>query len=53
VLHTLRKGLEYWMRDHGFDSPGDFRGHLNLSRCSNPAAFERANYIRVLQNRRY
>jgi len=53
VLHTLRKGLEYWMRDHGFDSPGDFRGHLNLSRCSNPAVFERANYIRVLQNRRY
>ncbi len=53
VLPTLRKGLEYWMRDHGFETLGDFRGQLNLARCPSPAAFERANYIRVLQSRRF
>ncbi len=53
VLHILRKGLEYWMRGHGFETPEDFRGQLNLARCPDPAAFERANYIRVLQSRQF
>jgi len=51
VLTTLRKGLELWMQEHGFESPAEFRGRLDLSRCKNPAAFERANYICVLQSR--
>ena len=52
VLTTLRLGLERWMREHGMESLDDFRGRLNLARTPDPGAYERANYIRVLQSRR-
>jgi dihydroorotate dehydrogenase (fumarate) len=50
VIATLREGLEGWMRDHGYTDLEQFRGLLNLQRCADPAAFERANYVRVLQS---
>ncbi|MSU70093.1 MAG: dihydroorotate dehydrogenase-like protein [Opitutaceae bacterium] len=50
VLATLRQGVETWMREHGYAELGQFRGLLNLQRCRDPAGFERANYIRVLQS---
>ncbi len=50
VLHTLLQGLQRWMDDHGYASLDEFRGALNLSRCPDPAAFERANYQRILQS---
>lgn len=52
VMVTLRKGLELWMQAHGYSEIGQFRGRLNLQRCGNPSAFERANYIRALQSRK-
>jgi dihydroorotate dehydrogenase (fumarate) len=48
VLTAMRQGLEAWMKDHGFTSLCQFRGSLNLQRCPDPEAFERANYIRTL-----
>ena len=53
VLTTLRRGLELWMQQRGLTDPGEFRGRLNLARCPDPAAYERANYIRVLHSRRF
>jgi len=50
VITTLREGLEIWMREHGFSELGQFRGALNHARCADPAAFERANYVRALQS---
>lgn len=50
VIATLRTGLERWMREHGYDNVAQFRGMLNLQRCGDPSAYERANYIRVLQS---
>jgi len=50
VITTLREGLEIWMREHGFSELGQFRGMLNHARCADPAAFERANYVRALQS---
>jgi dihydroorotate dehydrogenase (fumarate) len=50
VITTLRDGLEAWMRERGYAGLEECRGLLNLQRCSDPAAFERANYIRVLQS---
>lgn len=50
VISTLGAGLDHWMRDHGYQEIEEFRGALNLSRCPDPAAFERANYIRMLQS---
>ncbi|MCX6953525.1 MAG: dihydroorotate dehydrogenase-like protein [Verrucomicrobia bacterium] len=50
ALGTLRQGLEHWMREHRFAGVGEFRGRLNLRNCHDPAALERANYLRVLQS---
>ncbi len=50
VLQTLLRGLEIWMREQGFADLADFRGRLNLARCRDSSAFERANYIRTLQS---
>lgn len=51
VLRTLLRGLETWMEQQGFAELADFRGRLNLARCRDPSAYERANYIRTLQSR--
>jgi dihydroorotate dehydrogenase (fumarate) len=37
------------MGEHGYSSVDEFRGAMNLRRCPDPAAYERANYIRILQ----
>jgi dihydroorotate dehydrogenase (fumarate) len=50
VLVTLREGLAGWMREHGYSDLDQFRGKLNHQRCRDSAAYERANYIRVLQS---
>jgi dihydroorotate dehydrogenase (fumarate) len=50
MLHALRTGLVKWMLLHNYTKLDQFRGQLNLARCPDPAAFERANYIRVLQS---
>lgn len=52
VLTSMRQGVAQWMRDHGMETLDDFRGRLNLARTPDPSAYERANYIRVLQARR-
>lgn len=51
VLVTLCQGLERWMAEHEYSSIDEFRGRLNHARTADPAAFERANYIRVLRSR--
>ncbi|MDR7518086.1 MAG: dihydroorotate dehydrogenase-like protein [Armatimonadota bacterium] len=48
-LRLVRQGLEAWMTEHGYTSLAQMRGSMSLSRCPDPAAFERSNYIRVLQ----
>ena len=50
VLATMREGLEAWMREHGYSDLEQFRGLLNHKRCKDSLAYERANYIRVLQS---
>lgn len=52
VLTGLRHGLALWMQAHGMQNLDDFRGRLNLARTPDSTAYERANYIRVLQSRR-
>lgn len=49
VISALGDGLEAWMREHGYADLNQFRGMLNHQRCRDSAAYERANYIRVLQ----
>jgi dihydroorotate dehydrogenase (fumarate) len=53
ILASLHEGLETWMGVHGFTGLAEFRGLLDLHRCPDPDAFERANYIRALNARSY
>ncbi|MBM4397659.1 MAG: dihydroorotate dehydrogenase-like protein, partial [Deltaproteobacteria bacterium] len=46
---TLRDGIAEWMERHEYESVGEMRGCMSLKRSPNPQAFERANYMRVLQ----
>jgi dihydroorotate dehydrogenase (fumarate) len=50
VMTMLVEGLQRWMRTHSYESIDAFRGVLNLRRCRDASAFERANYIRTLQS---
>jgi dihydroorotate dehydrogenase (fumarate) len=49
-LHTVRQDLERWMEDHDYESLRQMQGSMSLERCPDPAAFERTNYMRVLQS---
>jgi dihydroorotate dehydrogenase (fumarate) len=49
-MATLVDGLAAWMQSRGFASVDAFRGSLSRERVTDPAAFERANYIQVLQS---
>ncbi len=44
-ITEIRKGLEDWMRKHGFKSIADFRGLVN-KHPENTAAFERIQYMK-------
>jgi dihydroorotate dehydrogenase (fumarate) len=43
-VHEVRN----WMDRHGFETVGQLRGRLSQRSVPNPAAFERANYIKTL-----
>ena len=47
---VLREGLERWMERHQLARLDDVRGRASLTQTADPAAFERANYIRILQS---
>jgi dihydroorotate dehydrogenase (fumarate) len=48
--HVLVQGLKNWMDARSFNSVRQMRGALSHGRVSNPGAFERANYIKVLES---
>lgn len=47
-IKAVRQGMIRWMEEHEYESLDQMRGSLSLTRCPNPQAFERANYMRVL-----
>lgn len=48
-LATIRAGLERVLIEKEYESVSQLRGALSLQNCPDPAAFERANYLKVLQ----
>lgn len=51
-LKTMNKELQDWMIMMGFDSIDAFKGAMSQQNISNPTAYERFNYIQILQNHR-
>src|SRR5262245_17603494 len=49
-LTALRRDLALWLEEHEYDSLAQMKGSMNLLRCPNPAAHERANYMTILQS---
>ncbi len=48
-LKQIREEMVRWMEDHEYESVTQMIGSMNLQKCPDPAAFERANYTRILQ----
>jgi dihydroorotate dehydrogenase (fumarate) len=49
-LYTLISGTREWLLEQEFQSVDEIRGWMSQGRVPDPTAFERANYIRVLQS---
>jgi dihydroorotate dehydrogenase (fumarate) len=49
-LAQVRRDLERWLEEHEFESLRQMQGSLSLLRCRDAAAYQRANYIRLLQS---
>jgi dihydroorotate dehydrogenase (fumarate) len=49
-VRTLEDQLVAWMRDHEYASVAQLRGSVSYATADDPAAFERANYVRVLHS---
>jgi len=51
-LKSMNEGLMDWMKQQGFERITDFRGILSHRHVGDPTAYDRANYIRILQSKR-
>ncbi len=49
-IRTLLQELTGWMEKHEYVSLEQMQASMSLQRCPDPAAFERANYMKVLQS---
>lgn len=49
-LGTLVRGTRDWLDGHGYASVRELRGAMSQRKVSDPTAFERANYIRILES---
>jgi dihydroorotate dehydrogenase (fumarate) len=49
-LADVRRGLEAWMDAHDYASIGEMQGSMSYRAVEDPAAFERANYMKVLSS---
>ena len=45
-LRAVEKEMVNWMRDHEYESVEQLKGSMSHQRCPDPAAFERAQYVR-------
>ena len=51
-IGELVDGLQAWMEEHEYESVAQMKGSMSQKSVAEPAAFERANYLKVLQSYR-
>ncbi len=51
-LRTVQMGLASWLAEHEYESVSQLRSCLSQRHCADPAAFERAQYVRTLHSYR-
>jgi dihydroorotate dehydrogenase (fumarate) len=49
-LTTLVDGLQTWMEDRQYKSVQQMKGSMSQINCLDPGAFERANYIKIIES---
>jgi dihydroorotate dehydrogenase (fumarate) len=49
-LATVEAEVRAWMTDHEYESVAELRGSVSAATSDDPAAFERANYLRTLHS---
>jgi len=49
-LTNLRRDLALWLEEHGHDSLAAIKGRVSLDGAADPAAHERAGYVKTLQS---
>ncbi len=49
-LRQVRQELALWLEEHEYESLRQMQGSMSLLRCADPAAYLRANYIKLLQS---
>ncbi|HWR35008.1 MAG TPA: dihydroorotate dehydrogenase-like protein [Clostridia bacterium] len=49
-VSTLRTNLGGWLEEHEYDSIAQMQGSMSQKNVAHPAAFERANYMKVLSS---
>lgn len=52
-INIILAELENYMNIMGFKDLAAFRGHLSQARVANPTAFERTNYIQIIEDKKY
>jgi dihydroorotate dehydrogenase (fumarate) len=50
AITQILEGMEAWMSDHEYESVQQMRGSMSQGAVAEPAAFERANYMKVLNS---
>ncbi|MCG8458447.1 MAG: dihydroorotate dehydrogenase-like protein [Holophagales bacterium] len=50
ALAELHDGVIRWLEEHEYQSLDQARGSLSLERCPDPSAYERANYVHILDS---
>ena len=48
-MHEVERDMMRWMEDHEYESVQQMRGSMSQLRCADPAAFERAQYMRAIK----
>jgi dihydroorotate dehydrogenase (fumarate) len=48
-LARIRRDLSHWLEEREYESLAQAQGSMSLLRCPDPEAFERGNYMKILQ----
>lgn len=49
-VQNVLDGIEQWMAENEYESISQLKGSMSYQNVANPALFERANYLRILQS---
>ncbi|PVV21277.1 MAG: dihydroorotate dehydrogenase [gamma proteobacterium symbiont of Ctena orbiculata] len=48
AIQSIIAGIEAWMEEQGFESVEEFRGRVSQISVADPSAFERINYVNII-----